>query len=127
MNILLLDDDAFLRDMYVTKFTESGHTVESVPEPSSALTALKERTFDVVLLDMIMPGMTGIEFLKTVQKDQLAASTVFIVLSNQSEEKDISDAMAHGATGYIVKAECVPSDVVHKVEEFYKHNASTQR
>lgn len=117
MKILLIDDDAFLRDMYVTKFTEAGHAVSVAANGQGGLTEIKEHgPFDVVILDMVMPGMTGIEFLEAVQKTDTASVGKCIVLSNQGEEKDREAAKAAGAVGYIVKAESIPSEVVRKVE-----------
>lgn len=117
MKILLVDDDAFLRDMYATKFSESGHEVESSDSATAALNKIEGGEFDVVLLDMIMPGMGGVELMEAV-KDQFPDKKMeCIVLSNQGQEADIEDAKRAGALGYIVKAEMIPSDVVTKVEK----------
>lgn len=118
MHILLVDDDSFLRDMYATKFSELGHTVESVAEGSAALQLLEEKKFDVVLLDMVMPSMTGIELLE--KADAKNSPVTFIVLSNQGEESDKKLATTAGAAGYIVKAESIPSEVVAQVEALVK-------
>ncbi|MCA9365951.1 response regulator [Candidatus Kaiserbacteria bacterium] len=120
MHLLLVDDDLFLRDMYATKFSELGHTVEAVVNGQEALTKLSEQKFDVVLLDMVMPVMTGIDFLRSVKETYPDIETKFIVLSNQGEESDRAAAKEAGAAGYIVKAESIPSDVVAKVEELIK-------
>lgn len=115
---MLVDDDVFLRDMYATKFTECGHTVEAVDKAESALLALRdEKEFDVILVDMVMPGMSGTEFLSAVKTEGLGGDALCIVLSNQGQQADINEAMEVGATSYIVKAEHVPSEVVAKVEE----------
>lgn len=116
MKVLLVDDDAFLRDMYATKFIECGHEVEALGEASLALASIKEKQHDVVLLDMVMPAMTGLDLLKEVSKNNLKRQTTFIILSNQSETTDRSSATEAGADGYIVKAESIPSDVVKQVE-----------
>lgn len=116
MNILLVDDDSFLRDMYATKFVESGHKVDAAKSGEEALKLLKNGAFDVVLLDMVMPGMTGLQFLAEASKESKNTKTKFVVLSNQGEEKDKEAARKAGAVGYIIKAESIPSDVVKKVE-----------
>lgn len=120
MKILLVDDDSFVRDMYAVKFKEAGHTVESIGNPMQAIEYLKMNTVDVILLDMIMPGMTGVEVLAKITADKLGGTPKCIVLSNQGEESDIKAAQAAGAIGYIVKAEMIPSEVVHKVESVVK-------
>lgn len=121
MKILLVDDDAFLRDMYATKFSELGHEVFS---SDSAIVALgkveSEDQYDVILLDMIMPGMTGVEFIAAVKERFPKLKSKCIVLSNQGQEEDIEGAKKAGAAGYIIKAESVPSDVVKKVESLLK-------
>ena len=118
MKLLLVDDDAFLRDMYATKFGESGHSVAVAAGGEEALTLLKnDGPFDVVLLDMVMPGMSGTDFLKAVATSEAGKSTKCIVLSNQGEQRDKDSATAAGAVGYIVKAESIPSEVVVKVEQ----------
>ena len=121
MKILLIDDDVFLRDMYATKFTESGHDVKAVEQAEKALQILDEEPdFDVVLIDMVMPGMSGIEFLQQATNKKMCDDKVCIVLSNQGQQADIDEAMAAGAQAYIVKAEHIPSEVVKKVEEMYQ-------
>ncbi len=115
LKIMLVDDDAFLRDMYATKFTEIGHTVDVAETAEQALTKLRESSYDVILMDMVMPGMNGIELLKHIKSDKLGGDPVCIMLSNQSENTDKEAALEGGALGYIVKAELIPSEVVQEV------------
>lgn len=120
MKVLLVDDDAFLRDMYATKFKEAGHSIETAESARDGLAILKSTQVDVVLLDMVMPGMDGVEFMEAAAKEEGISETTFIVLSNQGEESDKQRAEEAGAVGYIVKAESIPSDVVAKVESIVK-------
>lgn len=121
MKLLLIDDDKFLRDMYAIKFTQSGYEVEVADSSVTALTKIKNTPdFEIILLDMIMPGMTGIELIQEIKNEFPNLETKFIILSNQGQEEDIKKAKEAGAVGYIIKAESVPSDVVKKVEEFSK-------
>jgi CheY-like chemotaxis protein len=121
MKILLVDDDAFLRDMYATKFSECGHAVDAADSAVAALTKLEQvNDFDVILLDMVMPGMSGIELITAIKQRFPDVKATFIVLSNQGQSEDIKEAMEAGAHGYIVKAESIPSEVVRKVEAFAK-------
>lgn len=119
MRILLVDDDAFLRDMYATKFTEGGHVVEAVDNGEDALVYLTENEVDVVLMDMVMPRVTGLELLEKIREAKLGGNPKCIFLSNQGEESDVQSATKAGADGYIVKASMVPSEVVQKVEALH--------
>jgi CheY-like chemotaxis protein len=121
MKILLVDDDTFLRDMYATKFIECGHKVTTAQHAPDALRILEgDHTFDLMIVDMIMPGMTGVELISELG-DLFGTTDGFImkciVLSNQGQDQDISEAKEAGAIGYIIKAQSVPSEVVKKVEE----------
>lgn len=115
MKILLVDDDVFLRDMYATKFTENGDEVVGVLDGESALTEARKQHFDVIILDMVMPGMTGIDLLQQLERAEIKAKC--IVLSNQGEDSDMEEAREHGAVGYIIKADSIPSEVVEKVHQ----------
>lgn len=117
MKILLVDDDAFLRDMYATKFSENGHEVDTAGSTPDAIRKVDSGNFDVMLLDMIMPGMGGVELMEAINEQFPDKKMKYIVLSNQGQESDIEDAKRAGALGYIVKAEMIPSDVVKKVED----------
>lgn len=118
MKILLVDDDTFLRDMYATKFLECGHDVTPAIQGVDALRILENiKDFDLMLVDMIMPGMTGVELLQAIKDTMPDLKMKSIVLSNQGQDQDISEANEAGAVGYIIKAQSVPSEVVKKVEE----------
>lgn len=125
--ILLVDDDAFLLDMYAVKFSEAGYAINTAKSVDEALGKLREGmgTYDVVLLDMVMPNKTGLDLLKEIKDDPQAYGTpVRIVLSNQGEKADIDAATALGAVGYIIKANAIPSEVVKQVWEYYQMHAS---
>ncbi len=118
MKILLVDDDTFLRDMYATKFIESGHDVTPAQNGVEVLRILETvQDFDLMLVDMIMPGMTGVELMGKIRESIPNAQMKFIVLSNQGQDQDIDEATAVGAIGYIIKAQSVPSEVVKRVVE----------
>ncbi len=122
MKILLVDDDAFLRDMYATKFGELGHSIDSADTAESAIAKLSVGTYDIILMDMIMPGMTGVQLLKEIKDKKLGGLPVCVMLSNQSEEADIRASLSVGAVGYIVKAKLIPSEVVAEVMRIVAEN-----
>ena len=121
MKLLLIDDDSFLLDMYTTKFQADGYEVDVAKNAERALEKLRSGAeYDVILLDMVMPGMSGEELIKKIVEEKLGGTPKCIVLSNQSEQQDIDAAHAAGAAGYIIKAETIPSEVVAKINEYMK-------
>ena len=118
MKILLVDDDSFLLDMYSTKFVASSHAVDTAKTVEIALEKLRGGAlFDAILMDMVLPGLTGIEFLRVIKAEKLGGTAKLIVLSNQSDDADKTAALQTGADGYIIKAEMIPSEVVAAVEK----------
>lgn len=116
--IFIIDDDAFLLEMYALKFTQKGYDVASAPGTMEALEKLREGLEpDVMLVDIVMPTMDGFEFLAKVKEEKLAPSATIIVLSNLGQPEDIEKGLMLGASGYIIKASATPSEVVEKVEE----------
>lgn len=121
MKILLVDDDEFLRDMYALKFRSSGYDVTVADGSASALTLLDRGiAYDLLILDMIMPGTTGVELLNIINERFSKQIKYCIFLSNQGQDEDIREATEAGAIGYIVKASSIPSEVVTKIEEIIK-------
>lgn len=116
--VFLVDDDQFLLNMYSLKFKNSGFEIETANSASIALQKLRDGlTPDVLLCDLVMPTMDGLEFLKSVKNDHLAPKAALIVLTNQSQSADIEKARGLGIDGYIVKASTIPSEVVAEVRK----------
>ena len=117
MKILLVDDDVFLRDMYAKKFSEYGDEVVGVADGEQALQLVRKDPFDVIIMDMVMPGMTGADLLRALREIDAQGTMKCIVLSNQGEDTDREKAQEEGAIGYIIKADSIPSEVVEKVHQ----------
>src|SRR3989344_8294395 len=121
LKIFIVDDDDFLVDMYSTKFGLSGVEVEVHKSGESFLEKLKGGgTADLLLLDIVMPVMNGLEILKEMRKENLGSDIPVIMLTNQNDEKDISEAKKLGVISYIVKSSATPSEVVDQVIKIIK-------
>lgn len=122
-NILLIDDDQFLLDMYSIKFNSRGHHIFIARDGADALVQIKAGLLpDIILLDMIMPKMSGLEFLEEFRKSKLSPKSLVIMLTNQGQMPDIEAAEKLGIKGYIIKATTIPSEVVSEVERIAKEN-----
>jgi CheY-like chemotaxis protein len=118
--VLLVDDDDFIQDVYIKKFEEEGLEVVTADNGEDGLEQLRQDTFDAVLIDMIMPGMDGMEFLETIRDEDLAKSASVIILSNQGQPDDIDAAKEFDIDGYIIKASNVPSKILEEIIDIYK-------
>ncbi len=113
--VYLVDDDRFLLDLYAVKFRDAGHEVSVFGGGEELLAALRKagsKNPDVILLDLIMPGISGFEALETIRKENLAKGTKILILSNQGQDSDIERAKQLSADGYIIKASAIPSEVL---------------
>ena len=121
--IIIVDDDDFLVDMYATKFGGSDVSVEVCKSGTSLLEKLQTGAgADLILLDIVMPGMNGMEALKKMRQDKLGEGIPVVMLTNQSDEKDISEAKKLGIAGYIVKSAATPTEVVNEVMSIIKNS-----
>lgn len=114
--VLLVDDDKFLLGMYQKKFEKFGASAEMSVGSQDALTKLKGGAkYDILVLDIIMPEMDGIELLRRIREEKLAEGAIVVMLTNESASARIEEAKTLGVAGYIVKATSIPSEVVEEI------------
>ena len=123
--ILLIDDDTFLLDMYSLKFTKAGYEVKIANSTDLGLKILRDGYVpNVMLVDIVMPGMDGLDMVNMVRKERLSPSTTVIMLTNQGASDDIARAQKVNVDGYIVKATTIPSEVLVEVEKICNNKKS---
>jgi DNA-binding response OmpR family regulator len=125
-SIYLVDDDRFLLDLYAVKFRNAGHEVTVYGGGEELLAVLRKEgavSPHAILLDVIMPGMTGFETLEVIRKEDLAKGSKILFLSNQGQNSDIEKAKKLGADGYIIKASAIPSEVFTETMRVIEANA----
>ncbi len=115
MKVIILDDDKFLLDLYLSKFKNAGVEAEAYDSGEKLLKRLKEgEKSDLILLDIIIPGMTGLDTLTEIRKQKLIPEAKVVMLTNQGEGEDMEKAKSLGVDGYIIKASATPSEVVEQ-------------
>jgi len=117
--LLIVDDDSFLLNMYLLKFEKEGFRVEIAKSGQEALSKIRNGYDpDVMLVDIAMPSMSGMDMLEEAAKNGLAKSAIKIVLTNQGKPEDVERAKGLSVSGYLVKANTIPSEVLREVMKF---------
>ena len=118
--ILIIDDEKALLEMFETKFKKEGFAIHIETNGLSGLTKASEIKPDLILLDIMMPGIDGVETLKAFKKCT-SLNTKIVIFSNLSETSDnIKDAMELGADEYLLKANFTPGEIVEHVKKLIK-------
>ena len=115
--VLLVEDDKFLRKACEASLRQRGFDVTSATEGDTGLTLARTPPYpDIVLLDLLMPKLPGIEVLRALRADAATAAIPVLILSNSWREEDTRQAMQLGASGYYVKANLSLKDLAAEVE-----------
>ena len=101
--ILIVDDDQFMRELLTVKLEENGYEVSSVSEGLLALQTIRDHKPDLVLLDILLPGLSGLETLNVLRAEELGQHLPIILISNLNEPELIRVAERLGADDYLVK------------------------
>lgn len=117
LNILIVEDDVFLADLYKTKFALEGFKVITAYDGEKGLEAIKKNIPDIVLLDLVLPKLSGFEVLKAAKADAATKNIPVILLTNLSQKSDIETGIKLGANDYLIKAHFMPSEVVEKIKK----------
>lgn len=118
--ILIVEDDQFISDMYARSLRKAGYEVDYAPNGTEGIKLATKSTYDLILLDIMMPEMTGIEVLQELRGSdgEGLPNTRIVILTNLAQDDSSRDALKAKADGYLIKADVVPSkllDVVNKL------------
>ncbi|MDP1538541.1 MAG: response regulator [bacterium] len=115
-NILIIEDDKFLRELISQKLTKEKYNVSEAIDGEEGIKKIKEEKPDLVLLDLILPGIDGFEVLAQMKEDQNVTKIPAIILSNLGQREDIEKGLKLGAVDYLVKAHFTPGEIIEKVK-----------
>ncbi len=114
--ILLVEDEDFIRELYVRQLTKEGFQVKSAVDGQSGLNMLKAEAFDLLLLDIMLPGMNGLQLLREFKTQNPNSPMITILLTNLGQEAVIKEGFELGAQAYLIKASYTPDQVVNEVK-----------
>jgi len=114
--VLVADDDITLRDMYQTRLETEGYQVIVAADGEETLNLVKEKKPAVVLLDIMMPKMNGLDVLAAMKKDETMKNIPVIILTALIQDLTKVKSLMSGADDYLMKSEVMPGEVIKKVE-----------
>lgn len=114
--ILIVEDDAFLSNMYVEKFRAEGFAVIAATNGTDAVKLAREELPAVVLLDVMLPQMDGFAVLGQLKADEATRNIPVLLLTNLSQKEDVDRGRELGAADFLIKAHFMPNEVVRKVQ-----------
>jgi DNA-binding response OmpR family regulator len=118
--ILVIEDDKFLRELISQKILKEGYDIAEAVDGEKGIEAVKKEMPDLVLLDLILPGIDGFEVLARIKADPSVAQIPVIILSNLGQKDDIEKGIKMGATDYMIKAHFTPTEIIAKVRTILK-------
>ncbi len=118
-SILVIEDDRFIGEMYVRSLKKAGYDVDWMVDGNDGLIAARNKPYDVILLDVMLPERRGSEILQILRggAEDLIPATKVIVLTNFDQTEEARLAMERHADGYLIKAEITPKKLISVIQK----------
>lgn len=114
--ILLVEDEKFIADLYAHVLNKANYLVKIAGNGGDAIKILEKEKFDLLLLDIVLPDMNGLEVLRQWKLKNVQTNMIIILLTNLGQDATIKEGFVLGATGYLVKASFTPDQIVNEVK-----------
>ena len=118
--IIIIEDDKFLRELIVQKLLKEGYEISEAIDGEEGIKKIKEEKPDLILLDLILPGIDGFEVLSQMGEDPKLSLIPVIILSNLGQKEDVEKGMKLGAVDYLIKAHFTPGEIIEKIKKALK-------
>lgn len=117
--ILLVEDENFIADMYSKQLIQAGFDVKVAFDGKSGLSGLETDSFDLLLLDIMLPDINGLEVLRQWRVKNPESGMLVLILTNLGQDAVIKEAFGLGANGYLIKSSLTPADIVIEVNNAF--------
>jgi DNA-binding response OmpR family regulator len=118
--ILIIEDDKFLRELISRKLSDEGFNVAEAVDGEEGVKKVKIENPDLILLDLILPGIDGFEVLSKTKEEPSSAQTPVIILSNLGQKEEVEKGLKLGAVDYLIKAHFTPGEIIEKIKTILK-------
>ncbi|KKR79503.1 MAG: Two component transcriptional regulator, winged helix family [Candidatus Daviesbacteria bacterium GW2011_GWA1_41_61] len=125
MRVALIEDEEVLRDLYKKEFQSVGYVLDGFANGEEGLAGVKQNKYDVILLDLMLPGIDGLEILKQIKQDDKTKNTPVIILTNLGQDEVIRQGFNLGAEGYLIKSSNSFKEVVEEVQNILNKKGRT--
>ena len=116
--ILVVEDETFLRDLYVEILADEGYEVDTAADGAEGLKKIQMGGYDLILLDIVLPKMDGIEILKNIKANPPQNKNgAIVMLTNLGQEAVISEGVSLGVRGHIIKSDYTPDKLIAEVKQ----------
>lgn len=115
--ILIIEDEQFIADLYSRQLTKAGYMVKTSNDGNQGLQVLSGEVFDLLLLDIMLPGLNGLEILKQWRAKNPNSQMPILLLTNLGQDTVIKEGFQLGAQGYLIKAAYTPDQVLAEVKK----------
>lgn len=116
-HILLVEDDPLVADVAFRNIKRAGFSIDAVRSGEEALDAMSRKTPDLILLDIVLPGLNGLDFLQAIRKDEKFHDVKVVIISNLGSRDDRDRGIILGADAYLVKSNVLPEDIVAEIRK----------
>lgn len=118
---LIIEDEQFIRDIYKRQLEKAGITVDGFGRGQEGLQSISQNKYDIILLDIMLPDLNGLEILKQVKQNPDTKNIPVIMLTNLGQDEVIKEGFSLGAQGYFIKASYTPDQIVQEVKNILAH------
>ncbi len=115
--ILIVEDDLFIRELYQKQLEISGYEVDAAVDGVEGRDKAFGKVFDLILLDIMLPKMNGLDLLKLLKETDKTKAVPVIILSNLGQDSVVEKGLSLGAINYIVKADITPMEMLKVIQE----------
>lgn len=124
--LLIIEDEDFIRDLYKRQFEKAGFQIDAFGKGQEGLASALKNPYDLLLLDIMLPDINGIEILKQVKQSEAAKNIPVVMLTNLGQDNVIKEGFKFGAVGYLIKAAYTPDQVVKEVTSILNQQKTVQ-
>lgn len=115
--LLLIEDDTLIRELYKRQLDKAGLSTDAFDNGPDGIAAAQNKRYDLVLLDIMLPQMNGLDILKALKKSEKSAPIPVIFLTNMGQESILQEGKSLGAIGYLIKASYTPDQLIEEIRK----------